>query len=128
MDNFRVRVRSEGREHFDATMKIIFVGKYSPSLATHYEKKGGNRFVLYWASSSVPKTASPLPTKLDWKAAADLLWHWLMHEADYGPEPDHDGSNGKGWQIATRQGCNEEPHLEWSAIMELQPEWAWYGK
>lgn len=69
----------------------------------------------------------PFPFKM--KRVEDLLpfvTGWLK-ETDYGNEPDHDGSNGKGWRVYNHNwgqviGCGSY------SFVAIEPAWAMYGK
>jgi hypothetical protein len=60
----------------------------------------------------------------------DQTWDWLNHpDRDY-PEPDdHDGSNNKGFTIATQEGL-WEGHIgsHHGGICFIRPDWMWIGK
>ena len=153
MDNFRIDVTSEGREHFDAAMKMAFSsapGGTAVAIAVH-SKIG---LVLYWHAEKparlkqqVPWSSqhtgeqraemerlaeaeavavAPLPFPLTATAAADYVWHWLTTAAGYGRAPDHDGDNEKGWRVYNEQwGHVAGNHY---AFVAVQPVWAMYGK
>jgi hypothetical protein len=82
------------------------------------------RLVFFWAEPQRKEGFRPL-AKFGFATAADLAKTWL-DQVDYGPEPDHDGSNLKGWRI-----YNEIwGHVggERTAIVAVTPRWAMLGK
>src|SRR5690349_24893058 len=56
----------------------------------------------------------------DWSSdvCSSDLEAWLA-EADYGPQPDHDGDNSKGWRIYN-EAWGHVDNL-WGAIVAIQP-------
>jgi hypothetical protein len=78
--------------------------------------------VLFWTPG---KDTVRFPFAMDSGTILPMIKGWLA-EQDYGPEPDHDGSNGKGWRL-----YNESwGHIgnEWEAFVAILPAWAMYGK
>ncbi len=122
MDNFELKIVSEGKSSLEKALGIAFAKHNS---ATHYVITP-KKICLFWMKPSDHKEAIPLPFKLHTDNVTDFVWSWLK-EADYGDEPDHDGSNGKGWLVSTDPGWG---HVEGSfyGICKIEPEWAMYGK
>ena len=58
--------------------------------------------------------------------SAILVKQWLDDVAVYPEEPDHDGSNSKGWRLFNEKWgkVNDED----AAICAIEPEWLWHGK
>jgi hypothetical protein len=50
----------------------------------------------------------------------------FLADTDYGDQPDHDGSNGKGFHIYN-EAWNRIGNC-WTADFAVEPSWAWYGK
>jgi hypothetical protein len=126
MDNFQIKVVSEGRPHFDMALGMCF-DKYK--MATHYiiTKNGENKaysLTFYWIELD---KAEALPYPMGFKAASDFAWHWLEHGADYGSEPDHDGDNHKGFLITNGDNWGQI-NGAYQSICQIQPCWAMYGK
>lgn len=126
MDNFHIDVTSEGRAEFDVVLGIAVAhapGAKAVAYCFHPEKG----LVLLWtnrlslAGSEVRQL--PYPMKAD--AVRDFVWHWLQ-ETDYGQEPDHDGSNGRGWRIYNEAWGHVAEDS--AAFVAIQPVWAMYGK
>lgn len=83
------------------------------------------RLVFYWSLTQECEEIVALPFKLDAAGAADFAKRWLAEE-DYGSEPDHDGSNGKGWRLYNESWGHVDGH--WAAFVAVAPTWAMYGK
>lgn len=143
MDNRRVWVTSEGLDDLKAAVSIMW--KNAPGgKATHYRvvkvkavenkygdsvwcdwdeaEDGVDTLVLYWEEDS-GTTALPFPLKLD--GATQFIASWL-DSATYPAEPDHDGSNDKGWMVFN----DDWGHALGSSygFLAVQPAWAMYGK
>ncbi len=119
IDNFHIDVTALEREDFSLAVRLAFSQNKSTVgwrvLPTH-------GLVLFWVKT---EGINLFPASLDAEGAADMAWRWLK-EADYGPEPDHDGSNSRGWRI-----YNEDwGHVadSYQAICAVQPEWVMHGK
>ncbi len=86
-------------------------------------ERGHLTLMLLWTDS---KDAIPLPFEMDLDETIEFVRGWLKKKGDAGPEPDHDGDNGKGWRVFT----DEWGHVgECSyAICGIQATWAMYGK
>ena len=105
--------------------------------ATHYvtglDVKGQPYLSLLWGEH---KAATPLMARLsDPDAIAMQVRAWLK-EADYGREPNHDGSNNKGFRI-TGQGPqlfdgehSQYRRCDWNfyTFLTVQPFWNEYHK
>jgi hypothetical protein len=125
MDNRVISINSEGRADFDLAMQLMFGKNRS---ATHYIEHAEKGLIFFWTDPSSDLNANKLPYKMNWKAAADLAWGWLLEkkDSDYKEYLDHDGSNGHGFKV-----YNEDwGHVAgaWQAIAGVLPIWAWYGK
>jgi len=141
MDNFRFDVTAwHGHLDFDLLRVVMRVAFAGDKHATHYRVEPATlvkkaeprqqpqierpaRLIFGWHESM--KGGVKLPFKLDYIAAADWAERWLA-EQDYGPEPDHDGSNSKGWRVYNEDwghvdGCGY-------SFCAVQPDWAMHGK
>jgi hypothetical protein len=118
MDNFHFDMTSRGA---DALKKALQLFDPQVRRMTGYSTSG-NKLVLYWGDSP---QATKLPFPMTLEQAADFAVGWLAH-ADYGREPDHDGSNSKGWRLhCDTWGIVDGDHYAFAAI---QPVWAMHGK
>lgn len=117
-DNFQFRIVSEGREHFDIAMSLAF-SEYETAVGILFNP---GQVILFWTKSD---KANPLPYPMDCKAASDFVWHWLQ-TVEYDKEPDHDGSNEKGFEV-----YNENwGHVGgmWESFVAIKPVWMTYSK
>lgn len=79
--------------------------------------------ILHW--SDYANTATKLPFTMNVEQTTDFVWTWLNY-AHYGEEPDHDGSNEKGFRVFTESwGHVNDDH---STMCAIAPAWAMYGK
>lgn len=118
MDNQRIDVTSEGNEHFHKVLSLL----PHKNVVGYRQEKG--RLIFYWSDWREPKATKFLyPYTI--KQAGDFALGWLEH-VDYGPEPDHDGSNGKGWRIYNEDWGHVD-HDQY-AFVAIEPAWAMYGK
>lgn len=70
--------------------------------------------------------AQQLPFPLKINAAITFLWDYLQ-QSEYPNQPDHDGSNGRGFLITTGDYWGHIEGLSYSIVM-VAPEWQMYGK
>lgn len=121
-DNRKLVIENEGRVLFEYGMRIAFgEGEHK---ARHYAITEKDGLILMWGEDTALKS-QPLPYPMTAEVAIPFAWSWL-EQADYGQQPDHDGSNGKGWTLH-RDGWG---HVAGSfyAIVGIKPTWAMYGK
>ena len=108
---------------------VEFGGKFGIPKKVYKRK----RLILYWTEphykvNNKEKRGggfTKFPHELKVPELTPVIQIWLDH-ADYGPQPDHDGDNGKGFRI-----YNESwGHIAemWEAFLAIQPCWAMYGK
>lgn len=118
---------SAGNIRFDLTG--VPLGLSLEVAATAWKKTVGwredtenNRLVFYW----VPSSAShPLPTPMQTYKLEGMITAWLA-AADYGPEPDLDGSVSKGWRVYNEVwGSVGGDHM---AFLAIEPVWLEYHK
>lgn len=117
MDNFQFDMTAEGDDKLRAALAL-----FTHDTVTGYSVTGNRKLVFYWSDSD---RAHKLPFPMTLAQAADFAIGWLEH-ADYGDEPDHDGSNSKGWRIY----CEGWGHVgdAWQAFVAIEPVWAMHGK
>jgi hypothetical protein len=84
--------------------------------------------ILLWADGDrrVEVQPIPLPFPMDCGAAINFLSAWL-DTCTYPPEPDQDGSNGKGFIATTGNFWGHCEGLRYSIVMVV-PDWQMYGK
>ena len=142
MDNRQIDVTSQGREALALAMEIIW-DNAPGGKATHYRVMNLRRQIGDGLDEKLVEDPDGTPTMI-------LLWHeegnqessemayphsreqatgfvrgWLG-SVEYGPEPDHDGSNGKGWRVFNEYWGHVAGYRY--AIVAVQPAWAMYGK
>lgn len=135
MDNFSINLTAESKETLLEVLKIVFKHNCPSGKAKFWTEKkietnpewigtdiNRNVLILLWHEE---KGSVKLPSPIDAAGSCELAWNWLM-EQDYGPEPDQDGDNEKGFRVY----CNHWGHVEGYhyAIIGIVPAWAMYGK
>lgn len=134
MDNFRIDITCNNET---ALLKAFEIAFTQYKAATHYVVRGdppteradwsghpkGRRLIFMWSDGV--EDAVALPFKLDAVGACDFARRWLA-EADYGKQPDHDGSNSKGWRVYNEAWGHVEDVRR--AIVAVAPAWAMHGK
>ncbi len=90
--------------------------------ATGYAVEEG-KIVFFWLND--PK-AIPFPSPLSLDRAAEIAFEWLT-TADYGPQPDHDGDNEKGWRCFT-EGWGQIGGYGHASFVAVAPQWLMHGK
>lgn len=123
MDNFHINVISEGRDNLKRCFEII-LDKYTRITGYRISLEKGLIFLQY-DDLTYNKDNMKLPFTLDVDGATDFAMRWLSAQ-DYGNEPDHDGDNGKGWQIYT-EGWGHVGS-DYHSVCAVKPAWAMYGK
>lgn len=99
-----------------------------PLLISHYDADqtmaagGTSTLILLWHQE---RDGIALPYPLDSKNVGDFVAGWLAN-ASYGGEPDHDGSNHKGFRLFT-DGWGHVAGYRYG-IVGVQPAWAMHGK
>lgn len=78
--------------------------------------------VLHNGHENLTRFLTPFPR---YEIVTKLVWAWLETVA-YGPQPDHDGSNGKGWRVFNEAWGHVAQ--ERFAFCAIQPVWAMYEK
>lgn len=136
MDNFGIDITGEGRKIFTQAMEIAF-SQHPHALGYRID---GSRLIFLWvasrytagnnSSNALDPAVVAFPFKMDASGAAEFANRWLA-EQDYGEEPDHDGSNGRGFRVFN-EGWGHVKLMsgatEHYAIVAVEPAWAVYGK
>ncbi len=91
-------------------------------MVQNMEERKLKRLVLFWSDDPA---MTPLPAPLEAKDAEPFVKAWLSQQ-NYGPQPDHDGDNGKGWRVY----CESWGHVAYNyrAFVAIEPVWLMYGK
>lgn len=134
-DNTNVNVMCEGKEALRDFLKFWehenpHVMGWSEKMVDahktwHTKKEDVEELPTLILSWFADKADNKMPYKMPLSETVDLVWGWL--EAGPWPDqPDHDGSNGKGWFAFTDfWGHVGEDHY---AVIGFQRCWALYGK
>jgi len=122
-DNCALLIVSEGRNMFEHAMHLAF-DNAPGGKAKHYATTDEDGLILLWSEDERLKS-QPLPYPMDVAMAIPFVWNWLL-QATYPRQPDHDGSNGKGWTFH-RNGWGHVASSHY-AIVGIKPTWAMYGK
>lgn len=86
--------------------------------------QSARRLILFWHKDE-SGLMIPFPAPLDVAAVKPFIEAWLK-AADYGPQPDQDGSNGKGWRVYNETWTHvADSHY---AFVAIEPVWIMYGK
>lgn len=81
-----------------------------------------NRLLLYW---NTDEAGTPFPAPLDLDGVVEVVTTWLR-EVNYGPQPDHDGHNTRGWRVYN-ESWSRIGH-DWGAFAAVEPSWLMHGK
>lgn len=130
LDNFRIELIAQGKPSLRQALEIAFRhnapgGKMEGWAVSKVDQKFPGLVLLWSLDDVVNELPNKLPFKMGIEGAAEFVWSWLQ-EQDYGPEPDHDGDNGKGWMVYT-DGWGHVGVYRY-AICAVFPAWAMYGK
>lgn len=123
MDNFEVKVVSYGEDHLEDAICLCLNKKDKVEAWAINPEKPNQLWLLQWVGSS-DKDVHPFPCKMDRKATIEFVKGWLR-EQDYGREPDHDGSNSKGFTVTNGSTMNI---WTMNRILTVEPSWAMHGK
>lgn len=130
-DNYMLNVVCDRKEVFDAAVRLAFSMRYKP-VAKFWAVKDGSLILLQWKSESEQANDFPMEVTVD--TAIAFCWEWLQQQP-YPEEPDHDGSNKKGFWITTTSAaevgdadCWHKPGGFHGGILRLTPHWCMYGK
>jgi hypothetical protein len=102
-----------------------------------------NRIVLwqYVSDKDLMNGVSRFISEMDAEAVAYQVWSWLSSkEVEWDEEPDHDGSNAKGWrahvddvfghcfQKLPEESKRSYAGADWGAALAISPLWLEYHK
>jgi hypothetical protein len=142
MDNNRLIVVSKSREDFDLALKLALKHArgacgwwiYKPTPIAEDEYNFDRRIYLLGVEDRGPflvleqyyhPKMVKFPCEIDCETATEFAWKWLQ-EQEYGDEPDHDGSNSKGF-VVFNESWGQVGH-SCGAICGIGPAWAMHGK
>jgi hypothetical protein len=116
MDNFEFTMTGYGMVALIKALECVDM-RYSK---VEGWKKTGNELCMFWAANGETTNQLIIPVKPSSMVA--MIEAWLQAQT-YPPEPDHDGSNSKGWKITTKRDAKP-----WSFAFTIEPCWAMHGK
>jgi hypothetical protein len=125
MHNRIFDITAEGDSTLSDALKIAF-GKHHAATAWRTDTSEGQSRLVLSSCQSGSDGWTPFVTALDAERAVTVVKDWL-HNAEYGEEPDHDGSNGRGWRVYCEQWGHVAPYGS-PAFVAIEPRWAEYGK
>lgn len=141
-DNYRFDITAwDGHHDFsmmDLCLKIAFADhktvthwSHEPGVLAPVENgrfyamwKKPPRLILYWWDGD-SKDLTPFLAPMTYEAAVGAVRAWLEGQ-DYANEPDHDGSNSRGWRIYNEAWGHVGGHR--GAICAVEPAWLMHGK
>tara|TARA_Y100001973_G_scaffold99594_1_gene159059 strand:+ start:371 stop:748 length:378 start_codon:yes stop_codon:yes gene_type:complete len=115
-----VRVNGFSRDRLAYALEL-FHG--FPAHGYRVDEKLGAIVLMQYANN---KDMIPFMTPLSASACADMIFEWVKNQP-YPKEPDHDGSNKKGW-IVWVDKFNRIDGQDYHAFVAIKPEWIMYGK
>jgi len=118
MDNFALDITSIENQQLRNAFKLFSLVRDVVGYSVNDDKE-----IIFYHSDS--PAMHKLPFKMTLEQAADFAYGWLR-QANYGPTPDHDGDNEKGWRLYCEQWGFV--HGDRNAFAAVQPIWAMYGK
>ncbi len=125
-------IESDMREQLERAIEILL---FWNSRVTHYtigiDVNGLQFLTMRWHETG---GAIPLMAPMaDASSIADQCYAWLKN-AEYPEEPDHDGSNSRGWRITNsvhkiaHEGHNQYAPGGFYVVFTIYPTWIEYGK
>lgn len=114
MDNFHINVTCEGEEALKIALSLPF---RIHRVAVGYSIED-NILTFFWANCD---QSVAFPFEMDLEHATQWASAWLK-QAKYGPAPDHDGDNIKGWRVFN------DARRNWEEFVSIEPAWAIHGK
>ena len=95
---------------------------HRPQKVLGYADSAGR--LVFYQYADAKMTPFPSPISLD--RAAEIAFDWLASQ-NYGPEPDHDGDNNKGWRAFRDEWGHIDGHGH-ASFVAIEPMWMEYGK
>lgn len=143
MDNQKFDITSESDRALELSIELVMTRKWTPPegerayfwlIDPPLEDRKVSRLIISMWKDPRPYYHDGYKDEIQWTAFLTPLDHVgltdqvkrFLASADYGPDPGHDGSNGRGFRVyneawARIGNC-------WTADFAVEPSWAWYGK
>jgi hypothetical protein len=130
-DNYQIIIKSDDINIFNKGLDIVITNDIYRGYSID-NIKGFDRLIIYW---SIPDKYNleklntefkEFPFKMSKESLKNFITDWLK-QASYGPQPDHDGDNHKGFIISTGDFWG---HIEFmnQTSFSVQTDWQMYGK
>jgi len=116
-----LEIKTSSIDHLKDVVQMLFDGC---KFAEAFKSDDKSITLYYYTTSSSTKDISKLPFPLDKKGTEDFLIAWLK-QAKWDDEPDHDGSNEKGFKIVSKCKSFWE---DAGKILTLSTDWIEYHK
>jgi hypothetical protein len=131
-DNFKVEITAGDGSYYKETRNILLeslrlamarhgtVSHFGATASLVQDRKlvSPARLTLYWSGTA---DGTPFPAYMTAELIEPIVRTWLADQ-EYGPQPDHDGDNGKGWYI----GAGTD--YVYQVTCYIEPRWITYGK
>jgi len=129
-DNAVMTVINLGRKNLLLAMGLAFGSLNRPEVS-HYKIDPKHGMILFWDGQD---KGIALPYKMNAYQATEFVWGWLEAKGPdvmtiLGEEPDHDGSNSRGWKLITSDGFWKGHIGEYRYVeCAVAPDWLMHGK
>lgn len=124
MDNFQFDITSDGNLEQWLTLCMSH-NRRSVGYIVDKRVSGPDRLIFFWTEPEANERINVFPGSADAKLLSAIIQSWL-DEVPYGGQPDHDGSNKKGFRLYNEAWGHIGSHRE--AFLAVEPAWALYGK
>lgn len=125
-DNPIVHINGHIEDTTALSLAVGLVMGLSPGGKAHAVKLSDNEITFYWHEDSSLRGLRLLPIPLTAVGVIHTIREW-MKQAKFPQEPDHDGSNGKGWELTSGDFWGHVDGSHYS-IFKLSTTWMMYGK
>lgn len=113
--------------HFDMTgvpLDLALQVAFTHNKAVKGFTSNPGRLTLYHTTTDLPDV-TVLPAPMTYDEVMPMIKAW-QKTAVYGPQPDHDGDNGKGLRVFNEAWSHVDGR--WQAFVAFEPVWLEYGK
>lgn len=124
-DNQHIDISGEGVESLSAALRIFLPSNTGTNLIEGFAVDPEFGLILFWTAPHGCPEFTKFPSPLTADDLSRIVMAWL-ESADYGAEPDHDGSNEKGWRVYNDGWA--QVAQRWEAKLAVQPKWMMAGK
>lgn len=119
---FNLVMESYSFTHLEEALKMIFDG----TSGVEYSMSDEKSITLFsYAPSSIKYKLDKLPFKMNFEGTLGLLKAWYA-QAKWGSQPDHDGSNSKGFRLES--GIIRDGWADGAKVLTLSTHWIEFHK